>query len=272
MESDGEVRLNGSRTGMSGRSAASRVPPPCPPLRAGESREGAVRTLRATTLALALIAFSGVWDGCAYAQNRVALIVGNGNYQNVPPLPTTLNDASDIEQSFERLGFATTKLFNASYDDFRRVIRRFDEHAQNAEVAVIYFGGHGLEMGGENWLLPVDSELRTDLDVAQEAIGLDSLMQSVRRASVLGVVILDASRSNPFAARMQRTTQTRAVSRGLARVEPTQNVLVAYASQDGTTNEDRGGRNSPYAAALLKYLESPGVDVNFMFRRVRDDV
>jgi uncharacterized protein len=226
----------------------------------------------ATTLELALIAFSAVWGGCAYAQNRVALVVGNGNYQNVPPLPTTLNDAGDIAQSFERLGFATTKLINASFDDLRRAIRRFNAQTQNAEVAVIYFGGHGLEADGENWLLPVDADLRTDLDIAQEAIGLSSLMQSVGRVSVLGMVILDANRDNPFAARMQRTGQTRSVDRGLARVEPSQNVLVAYASKDGTTSEDRGGRNSPYAAALLRYLETPGVDINFMFRKVRDDV
>jgi tetratricopeptide (TPR) repeat protein len=223
-------------------------------------------------LALALIAFSGAWVGCAHAQDRVALIIGNSNYQNAPPLLTTLNDAGDIAQSFERLGFAATKLFNASYDDFRRAIRNFNDLTQNAEVAVIYFGGHGLEVGGENWLLPVDADLRTDLDAANESIGLNSLMQSAGRASVLGMVIIDASRSNPFAVRMQRTSQTRSVSRGLARVEPTQNVLVAYASKDGTTNEDRGGRNSPYAAALLRYLESPGLDVNFMFRKVRDDV
>ena len=261
MASDGEVCCNASRMGR---------PPPSTMLPV--NRRPAVRTLWATALVLALIAFSCVWGGRAYAQNRVALIVGNGNYQNVPTLPTTLNDATDIAQSFERLGFATTKLFNASYDDFRRAIRRFNEQTQHAEVAVIYFGGHGLEVGGENWLLPVDADLRTDFDIAQEAIALGSLMQSVGRVSVLGMVILDASRNNPFAARMRRTSQTRSVDRGLVRVEPNLNVLVAYASKDGTTNEDRGGRNSPYATALLKYLESPGLDINFMFRKVRDEV
>ena len=261
MESDGEVRFKGSRIGAPRRLAV------------WPDRRATVRTLWASAIALALIAFSDAWVGCAYAQNRVALIIGNGNYQNVAPLPTTLNDAGDIAQSFERLGFATTKLFNASYDDFRRAIRKFNELTQNAEVAVIYFGGHGLQAGGENWLLPVDADLRTSLDIAQESLALNSLMQSVGRVSVLGMVILDANRSNPFAARMQQTGQTRSVDRGLARVEPTQNnVLVAYASKDGTTNEDRGGRNSPYAAALLRYLESPGLDVNFMFRKVRDDV
>jgi tetratricopeptide (TPR) repeat protein len=261
MESDSELRFNESRIGRPQRFATSLLNP-----------RAAVRTLWAATLALALIAFSGAWGGCAHAQDRVALIIGNSNYQNAPPLLTTLNDAGDIAQSFERLGFGTTKLFDASYEDLRRAIRKFNDLTQNAEVAVIYFCGHGFELGGENWLLPVDADLRSDLDVASESIGLSSLMQSAGRASVLGMVILDASRSNPFAVRMQRTAQTRSVGRGLARVEPTQNVLVAFASKDGTTNEDRGGRNSPYTAALLRYLESPGLDVNFMFRKVRDDV
>jgi len=256
----GKVCFNGSRIGAPRRFAIS------------PDRGAAARTRWAAAFALALIAISGVWDGHAYAQNRIALVIGNSNYQNVPPLPTTLNDAGDIAQSFERLGFATTTLFNASYGDFRRAIRKFNELTQNADVAVIYFGGHGLEAGGENWLLPVDADLRTDLDIVHEAIALNILMQSVGRVSVLGMVILDASRSNPFSARMERTAQTRSVDRGLVRVEPTGNVLVAYASKDGTTNEDRGGRNSPYAAALLKYLESPGLDINFMFRKVRDDV
>lgn len=260
MESKGEVRSNRNLAGLLRRFAI--LP----------ANQSAVARIAGAIAALALTALSALWGGGAQAQNRVALIIGNGDYQNAPPLPTTLNDAADIAQSFEHLGFATTRLFNASYEDFRQAIRRFNELSQNADIAVVYFGGHGLAVGAENWLLPVDAELRTDLDVAEEAIALKSLMQSVGRASVLGLVILDASRSNPFAARMQRTAQSRSVDRGLARVEPGQNVLVAYAAKDGTTNEDRGGRNSPYAAALLRHLESPGLDVNFMFRKVRDDV
>jgi hypothetical protein len=224
------------------------------------------------SLAWALIAFYGAWSLPAHAQTRVALIVGNSHYQNAPALPSTSNDASDIAQSFERLGFATTRLVDASYEDLRRAIRKFNELTPNADIAVIYFGGHGLEANGENWLLPVDADLRADLDVANDAIGLKVLMQSVGRASDLGMVILDASRSNVLAARVQRTGDTRGISRGLGRVDPAQNVLVAYASKEGTTAEDRGGRNSPYATALLKYLEQPGLDVNFMFRKVRDDV
>jgi len=261
MACDGNVRIGRNRIGTPRRFAFSPA-----------GWKAAVRPRWVMKLALALIVFSGAWSGCATAQDRVALIIGNGSYQNAPPLPSTLNDAGDIAQSFEHLGFATTKLFNASYEDFRRAVRKFNDLAHNAEIAAIYFAGHGLEMGGENWLIPVDADVRTDLDVAHESIALKSLMQSAGRASVLGMVILDASRGNPFAARMQSTGQSRSVSRGLARVEPNQNVLVAFAAKEGTTTEDRGGRNSPYAAALVKYLESSGLDVNFMFRKVRDDV
>src|SRR5215470_18004209 len=188
-------------------------------------RVTAVRATGVVTLAWALIAFSGAWCGCAHAQSRIALIVGNSHYQNAPALPSTSNDAGDIAQSFERLGFATTKLVDATYEDFRRAIRRFNELAPNADIAAIYFGGHGLEANGENWLLPVDADLRSDLDVANDAIGLKILMQSVGRATDLGMVILDASRSNAFAARIQRGE--RGVTRGLGRVDPAQNVLVA---------------------------------------------
>jgi TPR repeat protein len=231
-----------------------------------------MRVTGTVALAWVLIALSGAWCGGVHAQNRVALIVGNSHYQNAPALPSTANDAGDIAQSFERLGFATTRLVDATYEDLRRGVRKFNELTLNADIAVIYFGGHGLEANGENWLLPVDADPRSDLDVANDAIALKILMQSVGRASDLGMVILDASRSNAFAARMQRAGNARGVTRGLGRVDPAQNVLVAYASKDGTTAEDRGGRNSPYAAALLKYLESPGLDVNFMFRKVRDEV
>lgn len=233
-------------------------------------RPAAARTFALLTVMLIAVFVPGA--SSADTQNRIALIIGNSNYQNAQSLPSTLNDASDVAQSFEHLGFATTKLLNASYDDFRRAIREFNDLTQDAQVAVIYFAGYGLEMGGENWLLPIDADLRTDLDVTNESIGLNSLMRSVGRASVLGMVILDACRTDPFAAKMQRTGQTRSVSRGLARVEPAENVLVAYASKEGTTAEDRGGRNSIYSAALLKYLESPALDVSFMFRKVRDDV
>jgi uncharacterized caspase-like protein len=128
------------------------------------------------------------------------------------------------------------------------------------------------EVGGENWLIPVDAELKSDIDVDHEAIGLKGVMTTVESAAKLGLVILDACRNNPFGAKMAQSVRTRSVMRGLAQVEPSGNVLVAFAAKDGTLAADGGGRNSPFTEALLKHIETPGLEINFLFRNVRDDV
>jgi hypothetical protein len=140
-------------------------------------------------------------------------------------------------------------------------------------MAAVYFAGHGMEINGDNWLIPIDAALKRDTDAANEAISLQSVMLQVSNTTSLGLVILDACRDNPFAVRMNRSLATRAATMGgLGRIEPTGNVLVAYAARDGTTALDGDARNSPFAAALLRNIEAPGVEVTFMFRNVRDDV
>lgn len=206
------------------------------------------------------------------AAERVALIIGNAAYNHVSPLANPINDAEDMATTLTRLGFSVSRIDNAGYEAMRRALIEFGRRVRGAEMAIVFFAGHGMEMNGENWLIPVDAELRSDIDVENEAIGLRSLMPMVGVASKLGLVILDACRNNPFAARMQRTAGTRTVARGLARVEPTGSVLVAYAARDGTTAADGAGRNSPFTTALLHHIETPELDVQFVFRRVRDDV
>jgi hypothetical protein len=208
----------------------------------------------------------------AHAQTKVALVIGNGAYQNVPALPNPAHDAADVAAAFERLGFSVQLVKDANYDGIRRALLQFSGKAREAEMAVIFFAGHGMEIDGENWLIPVDAELKTDLDVSQEAISLHSIILMVTPATKLGLVILDACRSNPFTRKMKRTIATRALSRGLSRIEPANNVLVAYSAKDGTTANDGVGRNSPFTTALLKYLEAPGLEITFLFRDVRDDV
>jgi len=208
----------------------------------------------------------------AVADARVALVVGNGAYKNVAVLPNPPNDASAIAASFERLGFVVKTLSNAGFDDMRRALIDFGQRARGAEMAVVFFAGHGIEIGAENWLIPIDAELKSGTDAENEAISLRSVMLQVSKATTLGLVILDACRNNPFAVRMQRSVRVRAVERGLARIEPTDNVLIAYAAKDGTTASDGEGRHSPFTAALLKNLETPALEITFMFRIVRDDV
>jgi hypothetical protein len=208
----------------------------------------------------------------AGAQTKVALVIGNSAYRSVPALPNPAHDAADVAASFERLGFSVRRVTDATYDDIRRALLEFGRKANGAEMAVVFFAGHGMEVGGENWLIPVDAELKIDVNAEQEAIALRSVMLTVSSASKLGMVMLDACRNNPFLVKMNRTVLTRSVDRGLGRIEPASNVLVAYASKDGTVAADGGGRNSPFTSALLEHLETPGLEINFLFRNVRDEV
>jgi hypothetical protein len=207
----------------------------------------------------------------AHAQTRIALVIGNSAYQKVANLANPAHDAEDISESLKRLGFTVNTVTNADFDGFRRALRDFGRMAPSADMAVFYFAGHGVEIDGNNWLLPTDAELKSDVDARTEAIGLRSAMDAVAAAKTLGLVILDACRNNPFST--MRRPATRSVQMlGLAPVAPADNVLVAYAARDGTVAADGAGRNSPYAAALLKHIETPGLEVDFLFRNVRDDV
>ena len=210
----------------------------------------------------------GLADG-----KRVALVIGNSTYRNVPTLPNPANDGADIAAALTRLGFAVTLVTNASFDQMRRGLIAFGRDAAGADMAAVFFAGHGMEISGENWLIPVDAELKKDTDAANEAVSLRSVILQVSNTTSLGLVVLDACRNNPFVAKMSRSLALRAViGGGLGRIEPVGNVLVAYAARDGTTALDGDGRNSPFTAALLHNIETPGVEVTFMLRNVRDDV
>jgi uncharacterized caspase-like protein len=236
------------------------------------TRRLGISQMRAILLALSLV-FSALLSAVpGHAQNRVALVIGNSAYRNVAALPNPQNDAADIAASLQRLGFSVRMLNDATFDVMRRALVQFGREVQGADMAVVYFAGHGMEIGGENWLIPVDAELRSDRDAESEAISLKSVILQVSNALSLGLVILDSCRDNPFAAQMQRVTRTRAVDRGLARIEPTDNVLVAYGAKDGTVASDGRGRNSPFTAALLNNLEKAGVEIRFLLASVRDEV
>ena len=213
---------------------------------------------------LVCVALGGPVD--AFASTRVALVIGNGAYENHPALANPLSDASDIAASLKRLGFSVTVLTNARDIDMRKAIDEFGLAAQGSDIAVVFFAGHGMEIGGENWLLPVNVRLRNHTDVESEAVNLRSLMSPIGKARQLGLVILDASRDNPFAATMPRVLPTRPP------LIPAENVLIAYAVRAGEVAADGNDRNSPFTTALLRHLETPGLEVSSLFRNVRDDV
>ncbi|MCF6197931.1 MAG: SUMF1/EgtB/PvdO family nonheme iron enzyme [Hyphomicrobiaceae bacterium] len=217
---------------------------------------------------LALLAVSPV-----FAQQRVALVIGNSAYSTVGKLINPGKDARSIAATFLRMGYDVTQGYDLNRAAMRRAVVTFGHKARRADLAVIYFAGHGIEVNGENWLLPVDTRLSVDVDVEDEALALSFVMNKLRTTNRLGLIILDACRNNPFLQRMTRSAHlTRAVKNGLARVEPKGNVLVAYAAREGTRAYDGRGANSPYAAALLKHLQTPGLDVRLLFGRIRDEV
>jgi uncharacterized caspase-like protein len=220
-------------------------------------------------LATCAITLSGA--PCAYAEGRVALVIGNSAYQRLPQLTNPKNDAADVAQAFGRLGFSVTTVQDASFEQLRLALLDFGRAASDADMAVLFYAGHGIEVAGENWLLPVDTDLKRDADVNTEAVTLKRAMLSVANAKVLGLIILDACRNNAFV-NVRRSDATRAAERGLAPIDPAENVLVAYAARDGTTARDGMGRNSPFTAALLRHVETPGLELEFLFRNVRDDV
>src|SRR6201991_1313079 len=199
--------------------------------------------------------------GPAFAEKRVALVIGNAVYQNVPRLPNPVNDSSTIATTLKDAGFdVVDSRHDLSAADTRRALRDFADRARDAEIAVVYYAGHGIEVDGGNYLIPVDAKLERDTDVYDEALSLDRVLIAVEPAKKLRLVILDACRDNPFAKNMKRTVATRAIGRGLAMVEPTSpNVLIAYSAKAGSTAADGDGQaNSPFTTALSRHLTRPG--------------
>src|SRR6266478_2820651 len=210
----------------------------------------------------------------AFADKRVALVLGNSNYQNVPPLTNPINDGAVMAATFKSAGFdVVVSRYDLSALDTRRVLRDFEDRARDADVAVVYYAGHGMEVDGTNYLIPVDAKLERDTDIYDEALSLDRVLVAIEPAKRLRLVILDACRDNPFTKTMKRTIASRAIGQGLGKVEPSSpNMLIAYSAKAGSTALDGDARNSPFTLALAKHLTTPGLDVRRAFGFVRDEV
>jgi uncharacterized caspase-like protein len=210
----------------------------------------------------------------ALAGKRVALVIGNSSYQNVAALTNPANDATAITEMFKKASFDVVESRrDLKYMEMRRALRDFADKARGADIAVIYFAGHGLEVDGTNYIVPVDAMLERDADVDDEAISLNRILLAAEPATQLRLVILDACRDNPFAKKMKRTISSRSLGRGLIGVEANKpNTFIAFAAKEGSTAADGDGRNSPFSAALLKHLTRPGLDIRKAFGFVRDDV
>ncbi len=206
------------------------------------------------------------------ASDRVALVIGNADYARVGQLANPVNDATDLAAALTRIGFDVTLASDLDFVGMHRALQAFSRVAANADMAMVYFAGHGVEIDKQNYLIPTDATLESDRQVVLETISLDLVTEAVSGARSLRMVVLDACRNNPFIERMVRSVANRSVGRGLGAFEPTGGTLVAYSAKGGTVASDGVGRNSPFMQGLLANIEEPGIDVSLMFRKVRDAV
>jgi hypothetical protein len=210
----------------------------------------------------------------AQAEKRVALVIGNGAYQNTTPLKSTKNDASDMAAALTRLGFDVVDGIDLDKRTMERTMRQFTQKLARADVALLYFAGHALQSGGQNYLMPVDARLRSEGDVDFETLPLSLVLRQMEREAKTSIVLLDACRDNPLARTLARTLSTRSslMGQGLAEVKAGVGTLVGFSTQPGNIALEGEGRNSPYATALLQHVEAPGKDVGGVLVAVRNDV
>lgn len=222
--------------------------------------------------AMVWIALFAVFAGGAAAAGRVALVLGNGAYQNAPRLDNPANDATAVATALRAVGFDVIEKDDASRADMADAVREFTQRIQGAEVALFYYAGHGMQMDGENYLLPVDAKIETPADVRFATINLTDIQQEMAGAGRANIIVLDACRNNPFAKKLAGSG--RAIGeRGLGRVEATGvGSLIVFSTQPNNIALDGAGRNSPFAEALARYIDTPDLEIRQMISKVRADV
>ncbi|WP_189045476.1 SUMF1/EgtB/PvdO family nonheme iron enzyme [Aliidongia dinghuensis] len=211
------------------------------------------------------------------SDTRVALVIGISKYQFAPPLANPGNDARRMAEALRRLNFTVDESYDPDYRGLGRALREFGLKAQSADVALIFFAGHGMQVDHENYLVPADAKLEREHDLLYEALSLDLPLGEVSQAKKIGILLLDACRNNPFVDRMTRSVSMAGRSvdkpKGLARVDRVpRNTIVVMATRADEITDDGTGEDSPFTQALLAHLQIPGLELSLFFRSVRDTV
>ncbi len=228
----------------------------------------ALRASRRWLLALALVLPSAGWA----AADRVALVIGMGDYASVGALDNPVPDAMAVADTLDKIGFDVTRALDLPLADLRTAMAEFAFEAETADLALIYFAGHGVQVAGQNFLLPVDVNARSNEDVQKQSVSLKDFLQTVDGARRMRIVILDSCRDNPLGGSIGTDASPAPEPGGLAPASPDRGTLVAFAARDGQIALDGAGGNSPFASALVDKLPVPGLEISLMFRQVRDDV
>ena len=205
---------------------------------------------------------------------RVALVIGNSEYKHTPRLENPKNDATDMAAMLKKLGFVVIEGRDLDKASMERTVRDFAEALGGAQVGLFFYAGHGLQVGGQNYLVPIDAKLTTASAIDFEMVRLDLVHRTMERETSTNILIMDACRDNPLARNLARALGTRStqIGRGLAAVESGEGTLISFSTQPGNVALDGTGRNSPYAAALVKHIATPGDDLPTILINVRNDV
>jgi hypothetical protein len=244
---------------------------------------GFIRNARLATGVLACLLLLLSVNGSA-AASRIALVIGMSKYQNIARLANTVSDAKEISATLKSLGFEVHTAIDPPLVELVKTLNTFSFNAETADIAVVYYAGHGVELGGENFLIPVDVKISKPEQIASQAITLKALLKTVENARKLRVVILDSCRNNPFAdwpmqevakassPEYQTGEVTKIRSGGLATPSADKGMLVVYAAKEGEVALDGEGGHSPFARALIREMPARNMEIGMMFRKVRDMV
>src|SRR5450631_2677356 len=224
-------------------------------------------------LFVAIVFFFPIIADPAIADNRVALVIGNGAYAHARHLPNPSHDADDVAAALKRTGFQTIVGIDLDQAGMQDAAIRFARAARTADVAMFYYSGHALQFAGVNYMIPVDAQLRDEADL-RRMIRVDEVVADLQQAKNLRILVLDSCRDNPLADELKRSigiTRSASIGRGLVKIDSPEGMIIAYATQAGRTAEDGDGYNSPYTAAFLKNIEAKD-EIGTIFRRISSDV
>jgi uncharacterized caspase-like protein len=208
----------------------------------------------------------------AQAEKRVALVIGNSAYQHTAPLKNPRNDAEDMTITLKRLGFEVVAGYDLDERGMAQKVRDFARSVDQADVALFFYAGHGLQAKNQNYLVPVNAALKVESDLDFETLPLDLVMKQMQRAARLSLVFLDACRDNPLSRSLKVSSRSTAVGSGLARIEEAAGMMIAFSTQPGNVALDGTGRNSPFTKALLTHIETAGATIGDVMIDVRKQV
>lgn len=211
-----------------------------------------------------------------HAEKRIALVIGNSDYKHAPEIPNPAHDAEDVAAALKALGFDVVEGRNLDFQATRMAIREFSDKLTDADLGLLFYAGHGVQVSGKNYLVPIDAQLDSVATLEVDAVNLDAVLRAMETQPRTNIVILDACRDNPFTRTLKRsasTSRSSGVEPGLAPIRTEGGTLVAFATDPGNVALDGSGtRNSPFTGALLKHMTTPELEIETLLKRVRRDV